>query len=47
MKLFLRSLTVEALSWYIEQDPRKWVEWVDMEIDFMNMFGFIVENALD
>lgn len=47
MKLFLSSLTLEALSWYIEQDPRKWVEWVDMETDFMNMFGFIVENALD
>ncbi|KAG5602348.1 hypothetical protein H5410_033718 [Solanum commersonii] len=40
MKLFMRSLTGEALSWYIEQDPRKWDEWVDMATDFMNRFGF-------
>ncbi|KAG5584543.1 hypothetical protein H5410_044977 [Solanum commersonii] len=26
MKLFMRSLTGEALSWYIEQDPLKWDE---------------------
>ncbi|KAG5596956.1 hypothetical protein H5410_038188 [Solanum commersonii] len=36
MKLFMRSLTGEALSWYIEQNPRKWDEWVDMATDFMN-----------
>ncbi|KAK4710126.1 hypothetical protein R3W88_004639 [Solanum pinnatisectum] len=47
MKLFMRSLTGETLSWYIEQDPRKWVEWVDMATDFMNRFGFNVENAPD
>ncbi|KAK4723775.1 hypothetical protein R3W88_026554 [Solanum pinnatisectum] len=47
MKLFMRSLTGEALSWYIEQDPRKWVEWVDMATDFMNRFGFNIENAPD
>jgi len=47
MKLFMRSLTREALSWYIEQDPQKWVEWVDMATDFMNRFGFNKENAPD
>ena len=47
MKLFMRSLTGEALSWYIEQDSRKWVEWVDMATDFMNRFGFNIENAPD
>lgn len=47
MKLFMRSLTGEALSWYIEQNPRKWDEWVDMATDFMNRFGFNVENAPD
>ncbi|KAG5606629.1 hypothetical protein H5410_028121 [Solanum commersonii] len=36
MKLFMRSLTRETLSWYIEQDPRKWDEWVDMATNFMN-----------
>lgn len=24
MKLFMRSLTGDALSWYIGQDPKKW-----------------------
>ncbi|KAK4737223.1 hypothetical protein R3W88_000920 [Solanum pinnatisectum] len=43
----MRSLTGKALSWYIEQDPRKWVEWVDMATDFMNRFGFNIENAPD
>ncbi|XP_049406209.1 uncharacterized protein LOC125869828 [Solanum stenotomum] len=37
----------ETLSWYIEQDPRKWVEWMDMATDFMNRFGFNIENAPD
>ncbi|KAH0748547.1 hypothetical protein KY290_027779 [Solanum tuberosum] len=27
--------------------PRKWVEWVNMATDFMNKFGFNVENASD
>ena len=45
MKLFMRSLTGEALAWYIEQDSWKWVEWVDMATDFMNRFGFNIENA--
>ncbi|XP_069145964.1 uncharacterized protein [Solanum lycopersicum] len=47
MKLFMRSLTGEALSWYIEQDSRKWIKWVDMATDFMNRFGFNIENAPD
>ncbi|KAG5586661.1 hypothetical protein H5410_047095 [Solanum commersonii] len=47
MKLFLKSLTRKALSWYIEQDPRKWVEWVDTATDFMKRFEFNVENAPD
>ncbi|XP_069148037.1 uncharacterized protein [Solanum lycopersicum] len=47
MKLFMRSLTGEALSWYIEQDSRKWIKWVDMATDFMNRFGFNIKNAPD
>ncbi|XP_070046986.1 uncharacterized protein [Nicotiana tomentosiformis] len=27
MKLFIRSLTRDALSWYIGQNPKKWVNW--------------------
>ncbi|XP_070039479.1 uncharacterized protein [Nicotiana tomentosiformis] len=27
MKLFMRSLTGDALSWYISQNPKKWVNW--------------------
>ncbi|XP_010314424.2 uncharacterized protein [Solanum lycopersicum] len=47
MKLFMRSLTGENLSWYIEHDLRKWIKWVDMATDFMNRFGFNIENAPD
>ncbi|XP_070051111.1 uncharacterized protein [Nicotiana tomentosiformis] len=27
MKLFMRSLTGDALSWYISQNPKKYVSW--------------------
>ncbi|XP_070048473.1 uncharacterized protein [Nicotiana tomentosiformis] len=27
MKLFMRSLNGDALSWYISQNPKKWVNW--------------------
>ncbi|XP_075097991.1 uncharacterized protein LOC142175304 [Nicotiana tabacum] len=27
MKLFIRSLIGDALSWYISQNPKKWVNW--------------------
>ncbi|XP_070056491.1 uncharacterized protein [Nicotiana tomentosiformis] len=27
MKLFIRSLTEDVLSWYISQNPKKWVNW--------------------
>ncbi|XP_070036027.1 uncharacterized protein [Nicotiana tomentosiformis] len=27
MKLFMRSLTGDSLSWYISQNPKKWVNW--------------------
>ncbi|XP_070049814.1 uncharacterized protein [Nicotiana tomentosiformis] len=27
MKLFMRRLTGDALSWYISQNPKKWVNW--------------------
>lgn len=37
----------ESLPWYFKQDPRKWVEWVDMTTNFMNMFCIYVENAPD
>ncbi|XP_070057215.1 uncharacterized protein [Nicotiana tomentosiformis] len=47
MKLFMRSLTGDALSWYISQDPKKWVSWVSMPSDFMDRFKFNIENAPD
>nr|XP_009777217.1 PREDICTED: uncharacterized protein LOC104226838 [Nicotiana sylvestris] len=46
MKLFMRSLTGDALSWYISQNPKKWVNWVTMSSDFMDRFKFNTENAL-
>ena len=47
MKLFMRSLTGDALSWYICQNPKKWVNWVSMASDFMDRFRFNTENAPD
>nr|XP_009793675.1 PREDICTED: uncharacterized protein LOC104240511 [Nicotiana sylvestris] len=47
MKLFMMSLTRDALSWYINQNPKKWVNWVSMASDFMDQFRFNTENALD
>lgn len=47
MKLFMRSLTGDALSWYISQDPKKWSNWVSMASDFMDLFRFNTKNALD
>ena len=47
MKLFMRSLTRDALSWYISQNPKKWVNWVSMASDFMDRFRFNTENAPD
>jgi len=47
MKLFMRSLKGDALSWYINQDPKKWSSWVGMASDFMDRFRFNIENALD
>ncbi|XP_070017520.1 uncharacterized protein [Nicotiana sylvestris] len=44
MKLFMRSLTGEALSWYISQNPKKWANWVSMASDFME-FRFNMENT--
>ncbi|XP_070057783.1 uncharacterized protein [Nicotiana tomentosiformis] len=45
MKLLMRSLIGDALSWYISQNPKKWVSWVSMASDFMDRFRFITKNA--
>ncbi|XP_070003522.1 uncharacterized protein [Nicotiana sylvestris] len=47
MKLFMRSLKGNALSWYISQDSKKWTSWVSMASDFMDRFRFNTENAPD
>ncbi|XP_070050618.1 uncharacterized protein [Nicotiana tomentosiformis] len=47
MKLLMRSLTRDALSWYISQNPKKWVNWVSMVSDFMDQFRFNTENTPD
>ncbi|XP_070008321.1 uncharacterized protein [Nicotiana sylvestris] len=47
MKLFMRGLERDALSWYISQDPKKWSSWVGMSSDFMDRFRFNTENVLD
>ncbi|XP_070022306.1 uncharacterized protein [Nicotiana sylvestris] len=47
MKLFMRSLTRDALSWYISHNPKKWANWVSMVSEFMGRFRFNTENAPD
>ncbi|XP_070004558.1 uncharacterized protein [Nicotiana sylvestris] len=47
MKLFMRSLTGDALSWYISQNSKKLSNWVSMASDFMDRFRFNTENAPD
>ncbi|XP_075101662.1 uncharacterized protein LOC142177100 [Nicotiana tabacum] len=47
MKLFIRNLTGEALTWYTLQDPRNWRTWKDMAEDFMNRFQFNIEITPD
>ncbi|XP_070005305.1 uncharacterized protein [Nicotiana sylvestris] len=47
IKLFMQSLIGDALSWYISQDPKKWVSWVSMASDFKDRFRFNTENAPD
>ncbi|XP_070035593.1 uncharacterized protein [Nicotiana tomentosiformis] len=47
MKLFMRSLTGDALSWYISQTPKKWVNWISMASNFKDRFKFNAENAPD
>ncbi|XP_049370758.1 uncharacterized protein LOC125835694 [Solanum verrucosum] len=40
MKLFIRSLSGEALAWYTQQDLHKWRGWSDMAQDFIDRFKF-------
>ncbi|XP_049375476.1 uncharacterized protein LOC125840547 [Solanum verrucosum] len=47
MKLFIRSLSGEALTWYNLQDPRKWRDWQEMAEDFMTRFRFNTEITAD
>ncbi|XP_070030216.1 uncharacterized protein [Nicotiana sylvestris] len=47
MKLFMRSLTGDAMSWYISQNTKKWANWVSMALEFKDQFRFNTENALD
>ncbi|KAJ8574068.1 hypothetical protein K7X08_010579 [Anisodus acutangulus] len=47
MKIFIRSLTGEALDWYTSQDPRKWHDWGTMAQDFVDRFRFNTDTVLD
>ncbi|KAJ8538459.1 hypothetical protein K7X08_027680 [Anisodus acutangulus] len=47
MKLFVRSLTGEALDWYTSQDPQKWHNWGTMAQDFVDRFRFNTDTVLD
>ncbi|XP_060198907.1 uncharacterized protein LOC132627530 [Lycium barbarum] len=47
MKLFIRSLSGEALTWYTQQNVRKWRGWSDMAQDFMDRFSFNTDITPD
>ncbi|KAJ8527706.1 hypothetical protein K7X08_015157 [Anisodus acutangulus] len=47
MKLFVRSLTREALDWYTSQNPQKWRNWGTMAQDFVDRFKFNTDTVLD
>ncbi|XP_070008381.1 uncharacterized protein [Nicotiana sylvestris] len=47
MKLFMRSHTRDALSWYISQNRKKWANWLSMASEFMDRFKFNMESAPD
>ncbi|KAJ8531411.1 hypothetical protein K7X08_026845 [Anisodus acutangulus] len=47
MKLFVRSLTGEALDWYTSQSPQKWRNWGTMAQDFVDRFKFNTDTVLD
>ncbi|KAH0738141.1 hypothetical protein KY290_036846 [Solanum tuberosum] len=47
MKLFIRSLTGEALDWYTSRDPQKWNNWGAMAQEFMDRFKFNTEAIPD
>ncbi|KAJ8531326.1 hypothetical protein K7X08_026760 [Anisodus acutangulus] len=47
MKLFVRSLTGEALDWYTSQNPQKWRNWGTMAQDFVDKFKFNTDTVLD
>ncbi|XP_070020860.1 uncharacterized protein [Nicotiana sylvestris] len=47
MKLFMRNLTGDALSWYISQNPKNWANRVSMTSEFMDRFRFNTESVLD
>lgn len=46
MKLFMRSLMGEALTWYIEQDIKRSAGWLDLVSSFVDRFGYNIDNAL-
>ncbi|XP_070002254.1 uncharacterized protein [Nicotiana sylvestris] len=46
MKLFMRSLTGDALSWYISLNPKKWANWLSMSSEFMDRFRERIEEGI-
>ncbi|XP_070013655.1 uncharacterized protein [Nicotiana sylvestris] len=47
MKLFIRSLTREAIDWHTIQGPQKWRSWSVMAQEFMDRFRFNTETNPD
>ena len=47
MRLFIRSLSGEALEWFTSQELRQWSTWGALAKDFLERFQFKVEAVPD
>ncbi|XP_075074513.1 uncharacterized protein LOC142162103 [Nicotiana tabacum] len=45
MKLFIQSLSGQALDWYTQQDFSKWYTWEDMDRGFVEQYKFNIGDS--
>ncbi|XP_016567300.1 uncharacterized protein LOC107865576 [Capsicum annuum] len=47
IRLFIRSLSGEALEWFMSQQPKKWTGWKALAKGFLDRFAFNIEIVPD
>ena len=47
MRLFNRSLCIEALEWFTSNETRQWPSWSALAKDFIDRFAYNVEIVPD